>query len=156
MGQRIRVLIADDHAHARRGLRALLSTSPAIEVVCEAENGLEAAQLVEECRPNVVIMDIQMPVCDGLEATRHIKAKWPGVAIIALTIRASWKAPALSAGADGFLLKGCPSKELLAAVQRLAGVQDTESSKAKEHSESSARRERKQLSGQLSAVALTG
>ena len=154
MGQRIRVLIADDHAHARRGLRALLSTNPAIEVVCEAENGREAAQRVEQCRPDVVIMDIQMPVWDGLEATRYIKARWPAVAVIALTIRASWHAAALSAGADGFLLKGCPSSELLAAVQRLATIQISGPS-GEELSDDSARRDRRNRPGRLSAVALT-
>lgn len=155
MGRRIRVLIADDHAHARRGLRALLSTSPAVEVVCEAENGREAAQRVEECQPDVVIMDIQMPVWDGLEATRYIKANWPGVAVIALTIRASWHAAALSAGADGFLLKGCPSRELIAAVQRLATPQDSGPSRSEERTEPSARTSREKRPGRLSVVALT-
>ncbi len=117
MSQSIQVLIADDHPSSRKGLRALLSTCPAVEVICEAENGREAVQLVEECRPDVVLMDIQMPECDGLEATRYIKARWPEVKVIALTIRAASQAAAMSAGADGFLLKGCPSKELFAAVQ---------------------------------------
>jgi len=155
MSQRIRVLIADDHAHARRGLRALLSTSSAVEVVCEAENGREAARRVEECQPDVVIMDIQMPVWDGLEATRYIKTKWPGVAVIALTISASWHAAALSAGADGFLLKGCPSTELIAAVQRFATVHDSGPPEAEGRTETSTRTSRKHRPGRLSAVTLT-
>jgi DNA-binding NarL/FixJ family response regulator len=116
MDRPIRVLIADDHAGARRGLQALLSTRPNIEVVCEAQDGREAVQRVEEFQPDVVLMDLQMPEWDGLEATRYIKARWPEVRVIALTVRASYRAAALSAGADAFLLKGCPSKELYAAI----------------------------------------
>jgi len=65
----------------------------------------------------VVVMDLHMPKWDGLEATRQIKARWPEVRVIALTVRAAYQAAALSAGADAFLLKGCPSKELFAAIQ---------------------------------------
>jgi DNA-binding NarL/FixJ family response regulator len=155
MGQRIRVLIADDHAHARRGLRALLSTSPALEVICEAENGREAALKVEEFQPDVVIMDIQMPVWDGLEATRYIKAKWPGVAVIALTIRASWHAAALSAGVDEFLVKGCPSRELIAAIRRFANVYDSGSPSVEKPGESSAAEAGNHRPTQLTAVMLT-
>jgi two-component system NarL family response regulator len=118
MGQRIRMLIADDHPHSRKGLRALLSTCPAVEVICEAHDGREAVQLVEECQPDVVLMDIQMPIWDGLQATRVIKAQWPEVRVIVLTIRATGRAAAISAGADGFLLKGCSSEALFAEIQR--------------------------------------
>jgi DNA-binding NarL/FixJ family response regulator len=117
MGQRIQVLIADDHSKSRKGLRALLATCPAVEVIWEAENGRQAAALVEERRPDVVLMDIQMPVWDGFEATRYIKARWPEVRVIALTIHAAWQPAAMSAGADTFLLKGCPSRDLFAAIQ---------------------------------------
>jgi DNA-binding NarL/FixJ family response regulator len=117
MGKQIRVLIADDHSKSRKGLRALLATCPAIEAIWEAENGREAARLVEERQPDVVLMDIQMPVWDGFEATRYIKARWPEVKVVALTIHAAWQPAAMSAGADTFLLKGCPSRDLFAAVQ---------------------------------------
>jgi DNA-binding NarL/FixJ family response regulator len=117
MDRCIRVLIVDDHSRARRGLRALLATRPVVQVICEAENGREALRLVEESQPDVVLMDIQMPECDGLEATRHIKAQWPQVKVIALTANAIHQAAAVSAGADAFLLKGCPTGELLAAIQ---------------------------------------
>jgi two-component system NarL family response regulator len=116
METRIRLLIADDHPFSRKGLRALLSTCPTIEVVCEAENGREAVQLVETCQPDLVLMDLQMPVCDGLEATRRIKATRPEVRVIVLTIRETSRVEAMAAGADGFLLKGCPSSELLATI----------------------------------------
>jgi DNA-binding NarL/FixJ family response regulator len=116
MVERIRVVIADDHAKARRGLRALLTTAKVVEVVGEARDGQEAAQLVAEHQPDVVLMDVQMPIWDGIEATRYIKARWPEIRVVALTIRAAWQQDALSAGADAFLIKGCTGRELLAAV----------------------------------------
>jgi len=116
MKQRIRVLIADDHLHSRCGLRVLLATSPEVEVVGEAADGQEALHLVNEYQPDVVLMDIRMPVLDGLEATRIIKNKWPEVKVILLTMRAAYKADALATGADGFLLKGCPTEYLLQAI----------------------------------------
>ena len=118
MSQRIRMLIADDNPHSRKGLRALLSTYSSVEVVCEARDGREAVRLVEECQPDLVLMDIQMPNLDGLEATGQIKAQWPEVRVVVLTIRATLQAAAISAGADGFLLKGGPSEELFAEIQR--------------------------------------
>jgi DNA-binding NarL/FixJ family response regulator len=117
MGTRIRLLIADDHPFSRKGLRALLSTCPTVEVVCEAKNGQEAVRLVETYRPDLVLMDIQMPVCDGLEATRRIKATMPEVKVIILTIREASQADAMSAGADAFLLKGSSTRQLLAAIE---------------------------------------
>jgi DNA-binding NarL/FixJ family response regulator len=117
MDQPIRVLIADDHPKSRKGLRALLATCSGIRVVCEAENGRQAAEMMADCRPDVVLMDIHMPVWDGIEATQYIKARWPEVKVIALTIRTSWREVALAAGADVFLTKGCPSEDLLAAIQ---------------------------------------
>lgn len=117
MGQRIRMLIADDHPHSRKGLRALMSTCPAVEVIGEAQDGREAVHFVEECQPDLVLMDIQMPIWDGLQATRVIKAHWPEVRVIILTIRTAGRAAAIAAGADGFLLKGCPSEALFAEIQ---------------------------------------
>jgi YesN/AraC family two-component response regulator len=79
MQQRIRVLIADDRPSSRRGLRALLGVRSQIEIVGEAADGRQAVQLVEELQPDVVLMDVSMPVLDGLEATRLIKCRWPEV-----------------------------------------------------------------------------
>ena len=86
MAQLIRVLIADDSARAREGLRALFSTWPEIMVVGEAADGQQAVQLVAECQPNVVLMDLHMPVLDGMQATQQIKQQWPTVTVIALTM----------------------------------------------------------------------
>ena len=112
----IRLYVADDHEVVRHGLKRIVDDHPDIEVVGEARDGHEAAQLVADCRPDVVLMDVQMPIWDGIEATRYIKARWPDVRIVALTIRAGWQEDALSAGADVFLIKGCPGQELLDAV----------------------------------------
>jgi DNA-binding NarL/FixJ family response regulator len=113
---RHRVLIADDRARTRDGLRALLATARGVKVVGEAGDGREAVRLVEGFCPSVVLMDIKMPVMDGLEATRLIKGRWPEVRVIVLTVHTSYRARALAAGADAFLVKGCPAEELLAAI----------------------------------------
>ncbi len=113
---RIQVLLADDRPAARRGLRALLGTRPEIEVVGEAKDGQGAVRLVAELQPDVVLMDVSMPVVDGLEATRLLKSQWPHIRVIILTMYELYRADALAAGADLFLLKGCPTQELMAAI----------------------------------------
>jgi len=116
MEQPTRALIADDLTRSRQGLRAVLEMWPTVEVVCEAADGQEAVHFVEECRPDVVLMDARMPVMDGLEATRLIKERWPEVKVIVLTTYPEYQAHALAAGADAFLVKGCPAEELLRAI----------------------------------------
>jgi DNA-binding NarL/FixJ family response regulator len=116
MSRRIRVLIVDDRSAARRGLRALLASWPAVEVVNEATNGAEAVQMVETYEPDVVLMDVSMPVLDGLEATRLIKKRWPKVKVVILTMYTLHQADAMAAGADSFLVKGCPTEDLLKAI----------------------------------------
>jgi DNA-binding NarL/FixJ family response regulator len=116
MAQPTRILIVDDSARAREGLRALLATWPQITVVGEAANGQDAVRLVAECRPDVVLMDLHMPVLDGVRATQLIKHQWPAVTVIVLTMYATEQITALTAGADAFLIKGGPSERLLAAL----------------------------------------
>jgi DNA-binding NarL/FixJ family response regulator len=109
-------LIADDRRPTRQGLRALLTLFPQVEIVGEARDGRESVQLAAAQRPDVVLMDLHMPVMDGLQATRRIKNQWPQVKIVVLTMYAWHQAEALAAGSDVFLLKGCKVEALQAAI----------------------------------------
>ena len=116
MGERIRVMIADDQRPTRRGLRALLTLYPEVELVGEAADGQEAVGMVRERRPDVVLMDMQMPVLDGVNATKLIKLQWPGIKIVGLTMHGIYEDEALAAGVDTFLIKGCSAETLLNAI----------------------------------------
>ena len=112
----VRVLIADDQRVARQGLVALLSLLPQIEVVGEASNGREVVEKVAEYHPDVVVLDVQMPTMDGLDAMRFIKQRWPEVRAVVLTMYAGYHRLAQQAGADAFLLKGATVEELKTAI----------------------------------------
>jgi DNA-binding NarL/FixJ family response regulator len=112
------VLLADDSARARGGLRALLSLWPGVTVVAEAATGPDAIRAARDRQPDVVIMDVRMPNLDGLETTRIIKTRWPEITVVVLSVCASHRAGALSAGADAFLVKGCPTAELISVLSR--------------------------------------
>jgi DNA-binding NarL/FixJ family response regulator len=119
----IRVLLADDQAMVRAGFRMILETQPDIEVVGEAANGEQAADSARRLRPDVVLMDIQMPDGDGLAATRRITgAGEPHSRVVILTTfeRDEYVFQALQSGASGFLLKNAPPEELLHAVRVVA------------------------------------
>lgn len=116
MAQRVRILIVDDQRPVRYGLRALLSLCPQLELVGEAADGLEAVRMVADRRPDVVLMDLQMPGMDGLQATRRIKELQPEVRVVALTMFEKREQEAVAAGADGFLLKGCSTEDLFDAL----------------------------------------
>lgn len=115
----IRVLLAEDHTIVRKGLRALLEDAKGIEVVDEAENGHEAVDKSNQHRPDVVVMDISMPLLNGLEATRRIKEQDSNIKVIILTMHADeeYVLQGLRAGADGYLVKQTAPAELVAAVQ---------------------------------------
>ena len=98
--------MVDDERSVREGTKALLAFARGIDVVCEAGNGREAVQIVARKQPDVVLMDVRMPTMDGLEATQQIKAHWPQVKVIVLTMHPSHRKDALAAGADHFLMKG--------------------------------------------------
>lgn len=117
-----RVLIADDHGVVRQGLRALLGKSPEIAVVGEAADGREAVRLAAELRPNIVIMDIAMPLLNGVDATAQILADAPDVKVIMLSMHSdeSYILRALTAGAKGYLLKDSAEGDILPAVQTVA------------------------------------
>ena len=115
----IKVLLADDHALMRHGLRLTIDSQQDMEVIGEASDGLEALELAEELRPDIILMDIAMPRCDGLEATRRIKSRLPEIKIIVLTIHEEAESllEALWSGARGFLLKKARADELIAALR---------------------------------------
>jgi DNA-binding NarL/FixJ family response regulator len=121
---RARILLADDHALFREGLAGLLNAQPDLEVVGQAGDGLEALELARALQPDLIVMDIKMPVCDGLEATRLIRAELPTVRILMLTIHDEDEKlfEAIKAGASGYLLKNTTSADFLRGVRNvLAG-----------------------------------
>lgn len=117
MDKELSILIVDDNPRARNGLSAFISMQKESAVVCEASNGEEALAKIESQHPDLVLMDLQMPVMDGLDATRAIKERWPKIKVIILTIYADGLSRAQQAGADAFLVKGFPMEELLSMVR---------------------------------------
>ena len=117
--RRIRVLIVDDSRAVRDGLRSILSPQADIEVVGEAVNGIDAVAVVEQLKPDVILMDAQMPVMDGIEATVHIKALLPDTRVLVLTVHTGFVDEALAAGADRYLMKDSGRQELLSAIREL-------------------------------------
>jgi DNA-binding NarL/FixJ family response regulator len=113
---RTRLVIVDDHDQARSGLCRSLELDARLEIVGEAGNGLVALRLIEERCADVVLIDVVMPALDGLETTRRIKQRWPGIRVVVLTMYQDYRAAALAAGADDFLVKGVPLSEVLNAV----------------------------------------
>jgi two-component system response regulator NreC len=115
----IRILLADDHAIVREGVRHILEQDPGIEVVGEAGNGREALELVAALSPDVVLMDLSMPELGGLEATSRLQEQAPEVRVLVLTMHEShdYFFQVLKAGASGYVLKGCSGAELIAAVR---------------------------------------
>ncbi len=120
--QPIRVLLCDDQTVVREGLEAILSVVPHIEVVGAAEHGEEAVQMVERFQPHVVLMDLNMPVMNGVQATRHIRERYPDVQVLALTTYATdeWVYDAIRAGAAGYLLKNTKRDALVQAIEGIA------------------------------------
>jgi DNA-binding NarL/FixJ family response regulator len=122
----IRVVLADDHAMVRSGLRAVLAADPTIEVVGEAANGREALALAERLAPDVVVMDLTMPEVDGVEATKAIVAQagksggGPRVLVLTMHAEEDYLIPLLEAGAAGYLVKSAADRDLVEAVRAVA------------------------------------
>ncbi len=115
----IQVLLVDDQSLIRQGLRALLELEPDLEIVGEAENGEIAIKLIEELHPDVVLMDIRMPIMDGVAATREIQKRFSEIKVLVLTTfdDDEYVTAALQNGAMGYLLKDTPSEELAVAIR---------------------------------------
>ncbi|HET7168115.1 MAG TPA: response regulator transcription factor [Candidatus Limnocylindrales bacterium] len=118
----IRVLLVDDHAMVRRGMRDFLGLHDDLEVVGEAVDGAEAIELAATLRPDIVVMDLMLPGIDGIEATATIKARQPAIEIVAITsfVEEARVVAAIEAGASGFLLKDAEADELAAAIRAAA------------------------------------
>lgn len=122
MSKTIRILLADDHPVVRDGLAAMLATQPDFEVVGEAGNGSEAVAEAARLRPDVVLMDLEMPELDGIEAIRRLRAADPSVQVVVLTAFDTDEriVGSLQAGAQGYLLKGAPRAEIFAAIRTVS------------------------------------
>lgn len=116
---RIKVLIADDHQLFREGLANLLFSTENIEVIAQAKDGNEAIEKVKHFKPDVVLLDIAMPILNGIEATKKIKALFPDIKTITVSMHSDkqYVKGALEAGADGYLLKNCTYRQLTDAIQ---------------------------------------
>jgi two-component system, NarL family, response regulator NreC len=119
MAERIKIVLADDHAVLRAGLRALLNAEPDMEVIGEAANGREAVERAEELKPDVIVMDLSMPVMGGLDATKQIKEKGLATRVLVLTVHAEqqYLLPVLQAGGAGYVLKQAADTELIQAIR---------------------------------------
>ena len=118
---KIRVILAEDHTIVRQGLRSLLEQSDDIEVIAEAEDGREAVSKTEQLKPDIVLMDISMPILNGIEATRQIKKKFPDIKVLILTMHTTeeYISQILHAGASGYLVKKSAHHELLSAIKAI-------------------------------------
>lgn len=115
----MKILIADDHGVVRQGLRVLIESQPGMEVIGEAQDGLQAVELAKKLSPDTVLMDITMPNMNGVEATRQILQENPNIRIIALSVHFDkhFVTETLKAGASGYVLKSCLFDEVLRAIQ---------------------------------------
>jgi DNA-binding NarL/FixJ family response regulator len=120
--KKLRILLADDHVVMRTGLRALLERQPNLEVVGETENGRETIALATSLLPDVLVMDVGMPVLNGIEATQTIVTQCPTIAVVILSMHAdeSYVMRALKAGARGYLLKDSAAEDLIGAIQAIS------------------------------------
>ena len=118
-----KVLLVDDHAMILDGLEAILNSSVKYNVIGRALNGDEAIRFVKKIEPHIILMDIEMPIKNGIEATREIKIKYPKVKILAITMYndGAFVKEMLDAGADGYILKNSGRDELLIAIENGVG-----------------------------------
>ena len=121
LSTKIRLALVDDHSLVRDGIRALLSVVPNMAVVGEAENGAQAIEMVEQCKPDLLLLDINLPDINGLVLTRKIRERHPSLRILVLSMHDSkeYVSESLRAGASGYVLKNSPSREIVAAIEAI-------------------------------------
>jgi DNA-binding NarL/FixJ family response regulator len=126
MENKIRVMLVDDHDVVRSGFKSLLETFPEIEIVAEAADGQQALDRAAETNPDVILMDISMPVMDGMEATRLIRQQLPHCKVVALTVHEDkqFLVEILSAGANGYITKRAPAEEVITAIRSVAAAEN--------------------------------
>ena len=121
MGQKVRIVIAEDHTILREGLKSLLSSNPDFEIIGEAEDGREAIRCVEKFKPDLILMDLSMPRINGLDAIKEIKKRFSETKILVLTVHKTeeYILASLKSGADGYILKDSTHAELVLAVKNV-------------------------------------
>ena len=134
-----RLLIVEDHAILRDGLRTILADYQDFDIVGEAEDGFDALRQCEACSPDLVLLDLTLPKLEGVETMRRIKEKWPGTAVLVLTMHGNMQSfeGAMKAGADGYCLKDAPLEELLRAMRTVCEGKKYISSEMRRFCESS-------------------
>lgn len=122
LSTQIRLALVDDHSLVRDGIRALLSVIPTVIVVGEAENGAAAIEMVEHCKPDLLLVDINLPDINGLELTRRLRDRYPSLRVLVLSMHDSkeYVSESLRSGASGYVLKNAPSREIVAAIEAIA------------------------------------
>jgi len=119
MENKLRLMIVDDNPRARGALAAVISSMDWLKLICEASNGEDAIEKIGHHSPDMVLMDVEMPVMDGLKATQIIKKNWPQVKVIILTLYPNYSSQAQRAGADAFLVKGCSVEEMTSVIRSI-------------------------------------
>ena len=121
----IKILICDDQDLVCEGLKGILSTDPELKIVGIANDGAEALEMIPACQPDLVLMDLKMPIMNGVQATRHIRQQYPMIEVLVLTTYDAdeWVFDAIRAGARGYLLKDTPRERLITAIKEAAAGQ---------------------------------
>lgn len=122
LSAQIRLALVDDHSLVRDGIKALLSVTPNVAVVGEAENGAHAMEMIEQCKPDLLLVDINLPDINGLVLTRQLRERHPLLQVLVLSMHDSkeYVSESLRAGASGYVLKNSPSREIVAAIEAIA------------------------------------
>jgi DNA-binding NarL/FixJ family response regulator len=120
MEDKIRILVVDDNSSFRMAMRALLEIQPDMQEIGSAPDGYKALELIEGLRPDLVLLDAQMPGMTGIEVAQMVKSRWPDVKTILMTMYAGYRSKAIEAGVEAFLTKGIPPEHMLSLIRGIA------------------------------------